>query len=150
LPKKPGQPSQPTKGPNPGQQPQPANGKNAGQSSQEADRRFSINGLTREEQLKLTELLTQLKTAQSDRAIWQERAEWSERMSQPGRQYVTKSQAEADRTRLRASLLDDATIALKILRETRDPAAREKAADALQEALKALGVPAKQPERSNR
>lgn len=149
LPKKPGQPSQPTDRRNPGQS-QRAQPQNPGQSSQEADHRFSINGLTREEQLKLTELLTQLKTAQSDRAMWQERANWSERMSQPGRQYVTKSQAEADKARLHADLYDDAVIALKILRESRDPKAREKATDVLQEALKALGVSTKQPESGNR
>ncbi len=150
--KKSGQPSQPAKDQKPGQQSQTANDKNPGQSSQEADRRFSITGLTREEQLKLNELLNQLKlkTAQSDRIMWQERAKWSERMSQPGRQYVTKSQAEADKARFLADLYDEAVIALTILRESRDPKAREKATDALQEALKALSVPMKQPESGNR
>ena len=37
--------------------------------------------------------------ADSDLAMWEERAIWSERMSRPGRQYVTVSQAEADDAR---------------------------------------------------
>jgi HlyD family secretion protein len=37
--------------------------------------------------------------ADSDLAMWEERAIWSERMSRPGRQYVTVSQAEADEAR---------------------------------------------------
>lgn len=42
----------------------------------------------------------QLTMARSDVVMWEERAAWSERMSRPGRQYVTVAQAEADRARL--------------------------------------------------
>ncbi len=38
--------------------------------------------------------------ALSDVSMWEERAAWSERMSRPGRQYVTTAQAEADHARL--------------------------------------------------
>lgn len=43
--------------------------------------------------------------AHSDLAMWEERAAWSERMSRPGRQYVTSSQAEADQARLLSARL---------------------------------------------
>jgi multidrug resistance efflux pump len=38
--------------------------------------------------------------ARSDLEMWEERASWSERMSRPGRRYVTAAQAESDRSRL--------------------------------------------------
>ena len=41
--------------------------------------------------------------ADSDLTMWQERAAWSDRMSRPGRQYVTVSQAEADAARHRTA-----------------------------------------------
>jgi multidrug efflux pump subunit AcrA (membrane-fusion protein) len=41
--------------------------------------------------------------ATSDKSMWEERAAWSERMSRPGRQYVTTAQAEADHARLLSS-----------------------------------------------
>jgi HlyD family secretion protein len=43
--------------------------------------------------------------ASSDLAMWEERAAWSDRMSRPGRQYVTTSQAEADQARLLSARL---------------------------------------------
>jgi len=43
--------------------------------------------------------------AASDLAMWEERAAWSDRMSRPGRQYVTASQAEADQARLLSARL---------------------------------------------
>jgi HlyD family secretion protein len=45
------------------------------------------------------DLKNKLDMSQSDLFMWQERAAWSDRMSQPGRQYVTVSQAEADESR---------------------------------------------------
>jgi hypothetical protein len=47
-----------------------------------------------------TDLVGKVTMAQSDQAMWEERAGWSERMSRPGRQYVTTAQAEADHARL--------------------------------------------------
>lgn len=46
--------------------------------------------------------------ARSDLEMWEERSAWSERMSRPGRRYVTSAQAEADRART-----SSANIALK-------------------------------------
>lgn len=114
------------------------------------DRRFSVTGLTREEAEKLTAFLQQLKVTQSSRAMWEERAVWSERMSRPGRQYVTVAQAEADKARLRSALFDEAAAALKVLREARDTESQRKAADALDKALKKLGMQMKQPESEKR
>jgi hypothetical protein len=37
--------------------------------------------------------------ARSDLEMWEERAAWSERMSRPGRRYVTEAQAESDGAR---------------------------------------------------
>jgi RNA polymerase sigma factor (sigma-70 family) len=79
-----------------------------------------------------------LKKSQSDSLMWQERAAWSERMSRPGRQYVTVSQAEADQARHRSALFDEAKVALEVLREARDAETQRKAADALDKALKQL------------
>jgi RNA polymerase sigma factor (sigma-70 family) len=124
--------------------------KKPGNSSQAPDRRFSIGGLTREEQLKLTALLQELQSAHSDTVMWEERANWSERMARPGRQYVPSSQAEADQVRLRKALLDEAEAALKLLREARDSESRQKAADALDKVIKKPGVPTKQPEKGGR
>jgi multidrug efflux pump subunit AcrA (membrane-fusion protein) len=44
-------------------------------------------------------LVNQLTMANSDLSMWEERAAWSDRMSRPGRQYVTTAQAEADSAR---------------------------------------------------
>src|SRR5262249_49100342 len=38
--------------------------------------------------------------ARSDLEMWEERSAWSERMSRPGRRYVTAAQADSDRARL--------------------------------------------------
>ncbi len=43
--------------------------------------------------------------ARSDLSMWEERAAWSERMSRPGRQFVTSAQAEADQARLLSARL---------------------------------------------
>jgi multidrug resistance efflux pump len=50
------------------------------------------------EQLK-KDYLGQIRSAQSDLEMWEERAAWSERMSRPGRRYVTAAQAESDNAR---------------------------------------------------
>jgi multidrug efflux pump subunit AcrA (membrane-fusion protein) len=47
-----------------------------------------------------TDLVGKVTMARSDLAMWEERAAWSERMSRPGRGYVTSAQAEADHARL--------------------------------------------------
>lgn len=100
----------------------------------------------------LKDLTEKLKTAESDLFMWRERANWSQRMSQPGRQYVTVSQAEADEARHktaelllrstqdshRRALFDAAEAALKTLRGARDPDTQRTAADALDKALKQL------------
>ncbi len=83
-------------------------------------------------------LADQLRKLQSDSNMLQERATWSERMSQPGRQYVTLSQAEADQARLRTARFDEAEAALKLLREARDDETRRQALDALDKAMKQL------------
>jgi multidrug efflux pump subunit AcrA (membrane-fusion protein) len=41
----------------------------------------------------------------SDLVMWEERARWSDRMSRPGRQFVTASQAESDEARRQTALL---------------------------------------------
>lgn len=51
------------------------------------------------------DLENKLTMARSDLEMWSERATWSGRMSQPGRQYVTVSQAEADDARRRSAEL---------------------------------------------
>jgi multidrug resistance efflux pump len=53
-----------------------------------------------------------LTMARSDLEMWEERASWSDRMSRPGRRYVTQAQAESDSAR-RTS----ASIALKNVEE---------------------------------
>jgi multidrug resistance efflux pump len=55
--------------------------------------------------------------ARSDLSMWEERADWSDRMSRPGRQYVTVAQAEADaaRTRNAQIVLDKAILDRKVL-----------------------------------
>ena len=63
----------------------------------------------------LQEIEGRLMIARSDLTMWEERAAWSQRMSQPGRRYVTTAQAQADEARLRS-----AEIALaKVLEEKR-------------------------------
>ncbi|MGH7223339.1 MAG: RNA polymerase sigma factor, partial [Gemmataceae bacterium] len=85
----------------------------------------------------------------SDLEMWKERANWSERMSRPGRQYVPRAQAEADQARLRSARLalrqmeiqlhlQEVESALKALREARDPKAKQRAADELEKVLKNL------------
>jgi RNA polymerase sigma factor (sigma-70 family) len=44
-----------------------------------------------------------IKKLEAELAMWKERAEWSQRMAQPGRQYLTTAQAEADLARLKAA-----------------------------------------------
>jgi HlyD family secretion protein len=51
------------------------------------------------------DLKNKLDMSQSDLFMWEERAKWSDRMSQPGRQYVTVSQAEADESRRKTAEL---------------------------------------------
>jgi multidrug resistance efflux pump len=51
-------------------------------------------------------------SARSDLEMWEERAAWSERMSRPGRRYVTRAQAESD-----AARKVSAEIALKKVQE---------------------------------
>ena len=95
----------------------------------------------------------EVETLKSDLSLAEERAAWSKRMSQPGRQYVTTAQAEADEAKRRAARhalegaqaqlvvregLQEAEAALKALREARDAQAQRKATDALEKALKKL------------
>jgi HlyD family secretion protein len=67
---------------------------------------IKVNTLTYKEYVEGTydqtkvDLEGKLTMARSDLAMWQERAAWSERMSRPGRVYVTVAQAEADHARL--------------------------------------------------
>jgi multidrug efflux pump subunit AcrA (membrane-fusion protein) len=63
----------------------------------------------------LQEIEGRLMIARSDLTMWEERSAWSQRMSKPGRRYVTTAQAQADEARLRS-----AEIALaKVLEEKR-------------------------------
>jgi RNA polymerase sigma factor (sigma-70 family) len=95
----------------------------------------------------------EVETLKSNLSMWEERAAWSKRMSQPGRQYVTTAQAETDEASRRAARhalegaqaqlvvregLQEAEAALKDLREARDAQAERKATDALEKALKKL------------
>jgi RNA polymerase sigma factor (sigma-70 family) len=115
-----------------------------------ADR--ELKKLRSEEELKKS--AAKLDAAKSDLFMWEERAIWSDRMSRPGKQYVTVSQAEADEARrrsaearFRAALLDVAEAALKVLREAPDTETQRKAAEALDNALKQLkDVQTKKPD----
>jgi multidrug efflux pump subunit AcrA (membrane-fusion protein) len=49
------------------------------------------------------EIKGRISIAQTDLAMWQERAAWSERMSRPGLRFVTTAQAQADEARLRSA-----------------------------------------------
>lgn len=66
---------------------------------------FEVAKITLEEYLKglfvqsRLDLKNKLDMSDSDLFMWKERAAWSERMSRPGRQFVTVSQAEADESR---------------------------------------------------
>jgi len=48
----------------------------------------------------MQEIEGRLMIARSDLTMWEERAAWSDRMSRPGRRYVTAAQAQADEARL--------------------------------------------------
>jgi RNA polymerase sigma factor (sigma-70 family) len=112
--------------------------KKPGQSSQPANLQSSNKGVKSTELEIRSAPANRLDSARSDLFMWRERAEWSKRMSQPGRQYVTVAQAEADQARLRNAILDEAAAALKVLRNAPDTESQRKAADALDEALKTL------------
>jgi multidrug efflux pump subunit AcrA (membrane-fusion protein) len=71
--------------------------------------------------------------SKSDLFMWQERAVWSERMSRPGRQFVTVSQAEADESRHKTAELTRANY-LKQL-EVLDTLTKEKNRVSLQGAI---------------
>jgi len=107
----------------------PKNGKNESQRKQ--------SQLENAEK-QLVDLKNKLDMARSDLFMWQERANWSKRMSAPGRQYVTVAQAEADQARFRAALFAEAEAALKVLRHARDAESQRKATEALDKALKQL------------
>lgn len=86
---------------------------------------IEITKLTEEEykegtyqQLEL-ELQGKVTMAESDLMMWDERAAWSERMSRPGRGFVTVSQAEADRARRLSAEITRNNLQkqLKVLRE---------------------------------
>jgi HlyD family secretion protein len=51
------------------------------------------------------DLKNKLAMAATDDFMWAERSKWSDRMSQPGRQFVTVSQAESDAARYKTSQL---------------------------------------------
>jgi RNA polymerase sigma factor (sigma-70 family) len=78
--------------------------KKGGQSSPSGARQSSIEDLWQDME-KLSDLLNKLDTARSDLFMWKERAAWSKRMSQPGREYVTVSQAKADESRRKTAEL---------------------------------------------
>ncbi|HEY7428908.1 MAG TPA: hypothetical protein VH682_32050 [Gemmataceae bacterium] len=59
--------------------------------------RVSVEGQYEQDRF---DLETKITMANSDLVMWEERAAWSERMSRPGRQYVTTAQAESDRARM--------------------------------------------------
>jgi hypothetical protein len=120
-------------------------GKKSGQPSQPADPRSSRPDSTPAEAVKRSDLVNQFDSTRSDRLMREERAIWSQRMSQPGRQYVTKGQAEADKARLRDAIIEEAIAALKLLREAPDVESQRKATDALDNALKKLREPKKEP-----
>lgn len=95
------------------------------------------------------DLKTKVQMLESELKMWKERAAWSERMSRPGRQYVTVSQAEADQARLLSARLalrnmetqlqlQKMETALKTLREARDSEAKRRAADELEKVFKKL------------
>jgi len=75
-----------------------------------------LEGLYQKDKVNLENQLTM---ANSDLVMWEERAAWSERMSRPGRQYVTTAQADADRARrLSAELtLENFKTQYKVLNE---------------------------------
>jgi multidrug efflux pump subunit AcrA (membrane-fusion protein) len=50
--------------------------------------------------VKLEQALGEELMAHSDLEMWEERAAWSERMSRPGRRYVTSAQADSDQARM--------------------------------------------------
>lgn len=99
----------------------------SGQSPQSAARQASLADAWQNME-KLSDLLKKLDTARSDLFMWKERAAWSERMSRPGRQYVTVSQAEADAARHKSAELAVVESAVKV----------RKALDDLEQALKQL------------
>lgn len=93
--------------------------------------------------------------------MWEERARWSEHMSQPGRQFITPAQVEADKARLREIRLalqeietrvrlQPAESALKALREAREPKAKRRAVDELEKALQQLREEMDRPEGGSR
>jgi HlyD family secretion protein len=61
------------------------------------------------------EIEGRLMIARSDLAMWEERAAWSQRMSKPGRRFVTTAQAQADEARLKSAQIASA----KVLEEKR-------------------------------
>jgi len=65
------------------------------------------------------DLQNKVDMAQSDLFMWEERAVWSERMSRPGRQYVTVAQAESDEARRKTAqlTLENYRTQLKVLDE---------------------------------
>lgn len=90
-----------------------------------------------------------LKKLRAEVKILEDRAHWSERMSQPKKQYVAPAQADADKARLREARtallkmetrvhLQQAEQAMKALREARDPETKQRAAKELEKVLKQL------------
>jgi RNA polymerase sigma factor (sigma-70 family) len=74
----------------------------------------------------------------SELEMQKERAAWSKRMSQPGRQYITTAQAEADQARLLSLQFDAATAALKEMRNAPDIASQRRASEHLDKILREL------------
>lgn len=68
-------------------------------------------------------LMGTLNIAESDLTMWKERAAWSERMSKPGRRYVTTAQAQADAAKLRSAQIakDKAVEDLRVLEKYTGP-----------------------------
>jgi RNA polymerase sigma factor (sigma-70 family) len=119
--------------------------KKSGQPSQPADPQSSNKGVKSTELVAPSASANPLDAARSDRLMREERAIWSQRMSQPGRQFVTIAQADADKARLRDAIIEEATAALKLLRAAPDAESQRKATDTLDKALKKLREPMNEP-----
>lgn len=93
--------------------------KKGGQAPQSAARETSLADLWQDME-KLSDLLKKLDMARSDVFMWKERATWSERMSRPGRKYVTDSQAEADEARHKTAELAVVETAVRVRKAIAD------------------------------
>lgn len=86
------------------------------------------------------EISGRLNMAQSDLTMWEERAAWSDRMSRPGRRYVTTAQAQADAARLRSAEISLAKIneEFRVLQKYTGPRTRKEIQGRIDEAKRAM------------